>query len=362
MINQNNKIFLLVASLLSIVAFVSCSQKSAATIVIRGDKIYDKNNSYGNRKYQDYLAKKTKIITPRVNEVEVIAGDTVYSISRSHDVSIRDLVSQNNLNPPYNLKIGSKIVIPKARQYQVVTGDTLYSIARSYGMSVNDLIKLNKMSEPYVIRVGSQLQISDNNLIVSGKADANSLEKRKELAKPKEADQVLVVDLKDQKISKKLKSDDPIVVEKNNQFIWPAKGSVISNFGPKTGGLYNDGINIRGKIGDPVKSTEEGVVAYVGNELRGYGNLIIIKHPGGWISAYAHLNKAKVVRGDKVKKGDIIAEIGSTGNVNSPQLYFGIRKGKDAVNPEIYLADAKGKQSTGDDVGKVVKMRLKKDS
>ena len=79
-------------------------------------------------------------------------------------------------------------------------------------------------------------------------------------------------------------------------------------------------------------------MAYVGNELKGYGNLIIIKHSGGWITAYAHLSKTLVKRGQKVVKGDQIAEVGSTGNVNSPQLYFGLRKGRDSVNPENYLA------------------------
>jgi murein DD-endopeptidase MepM/ murein hydrolase activator NlpD len=78
-------------------------------------------------------------------------------------------------------------------------------------------------------------------------------------------------------------------------------------------------------------------VAYVGNELKGYGNLLIIKHSGGWITAYAHLSKTAVKRGQKVNKLDTIAEVGSTGNVSSPQLYFGLRKGRDAVNPENYL-------------------------
>ena len=111
----------------------------------------------------------------------------------------------------------------------------------------------------------------------------------------------------------------------------------MSKFGPKPGGLYNDGINIKAKGGDNVKATEDGVVAYVGNELRGYGNLIIIKHSGGWISAYGHLDQTKIKRGIKVKKGQNIATIGSTGNVKSPQLYFGLRKGREAVNPQSYL-------------------------
>ncbi|MFT6077470.1 MAG: murein DD-endopeptidase MepM/ murein hydrolase activator NlpD [Rickettsiales bacterium] len=127
------------------------------------------------------------------------------------------------------------------------------------------------------------------------------------------------------------------VVNKNNRFSWPIRGTIISKFGPKAGGLYNDGINIKAQSGSNIKSTEDGVVAYVGDELRGYGNLIIVKHAGGWISAYGHLSSTKVKRGQNVQKGQIIAKAGSTGNVKSSQLYFGLRKGREAVNPQKHL-------------------------
>ena len=145
---------------------------------------------------------------------------------------------------------------------------------------------------------------------------------------------------KSEKVGAKNNSDkiiEPKIPSKNNHFIFPVKGVVISKFGPKAGGLYNDGINIKAKSGENVRATEDGAVAYVGSELRGYGNLIIIKHSGGWISAYGHLDKTKVKRGSKVKKNESIATVGSTGNVHSPQLYFGLRKGREALNPENYI-------------------------
>ena len=112
---------------------------------------------------------------------------------------------------------------------------------------------------------------------------------------------------------------------------------MLSSFGAKAKGLYNDGINISASRGTPVLAAENGVVAYAGNELRGFGNLLLIKHSGGWVTAYAHNETLLVRRGQKVKKGQVIAKVGSTGAVSSPQLHFELRKGKRAINPEKYL-------------------------
>ncbi|MCW8861524.1 MAG: M23 family metallopeptidase, partial [Rhodospirillales bacterium] len=118
---------------------------------------------------------------------------------------------------------------------------------------------------------------------------------------------------------------------------WPVQGRVISGFGPKAKGLHNDGINIAAPRGTPVRAAEEGVVAYAGNELRGFGNLLLVRHADGWVTAYAHSEKLLVERGDKVSKGQVIARVGSSGTVSSPQLHFELRKGKQAVDPTRYL-------------------------
>ena len=127
----------------------------------------------------------------------------------------------------------------------------------------------------------------------------------------------------------------PVVSGKG--FIWPVNGKVVSSFGAKAEGLRNDGINIAAPEGSPVHAVENGVVAYAGNELRGFGNLLLIKHANGYVSAYAHNADLLVKRGDKVKKGQSIAKVGSTGNVVSPQLHFELRKGKKALNPTKLL-------------------------
>jgi hypothetical protein len=123
-------------------------------------------------------------------------------------------------------------------------------------------------------------------------------------------------------------------------FYWPVKGSVISKFGPKKGGLYNDGINISAKAGAPIKAADGGEVVYAGNELRGYGNMLLIKHNNGYLTAYAHMDDFLVKKGDIITKGQVIAHVGQTGHVTSPQLHFSIRQGRKAIDPEKYLSSS----------------------
>lgn len=117
-------------------------------------------------------------------------------------------------------------------------------------------------------------------------------------------------------------------------FRWPARGRVIAGFSGKGG---NEGINIAVPEGTPIKAAEGGTVAYAGNELKGYGNLVLIRHPNGYVSAYAHNGELKVKRGDAVKRGQVVASSGQTGNVSSPQLHFELRKGASPVDPTPYL-------------------------
>ena len=124
----------------------------------------------------------------------------------------------------------------------------------------------------------------------------------------------------------------------NSAFLWPVRGHVLATYGSRTDGTHNDGINIAAPKGAAVQAADAGVVAYTGNELRGYGNLILVKHPNGWISAYAHCDLILVKRGEKVARGQVIARVGSTGNVSEPQLHFELRRGNHAVDPREVLA------------------------
>lgn len=120
-------------------------------------------------------------------------------------------------------------------------------------------------------------------------------------------------------------------------FRWPVRGRVVAGFGPKSNGEKNEGINLAVPEGTSVKAAEDGVVAYSGNELKGYGNLVLVRHSNGYVTAYAHANELKVKRGETVKRGQIIATAGQTGNVPSPQLHFEVRKGSTPVDPMPYL-------------------------
>jgi murein DD-endopeptidase MepM/ murein hydrolase activator NlpD len=123
-------------------------------------------------------------------------------------------------------------------------------------------------------------------------------------------------------------------------FRWPVKGRVISEYGTKPNGLRNEGINISVPEGTGIRAAEGGIVAYAGNELKGYGNLVLIRHEGGWVTAYAHNRELFVKRGDTVRRGDVIAKAGQTGSVTSPQLHFEVRKGATAVDPMRFLNSA----------------------
>lgn len=123
----------------------------------------------------------------------------------------------------------------------------------------------------------------------------------------------------------------------NDGFIWPVKGKIISGYGAKKDGIYNDGINISAKEGAKVRAAKDGKVIYAGNELKNYGKLVIIKHGNELVTSYAHNKKLHVKKGDTVEQGEVIALVGKTGDVKTPQLHFTLRKGKDAQNPRDYL-------------------------
>ena len=123
-------------------------------------------------------------------------------------------------------------------------------------------------------------------------------------------------------------------------FRWPVRGRIIAGFGARPNGTQNDGINLAVPEGTPIKAADDGVVAYAGNELKGYGNLVLIRHADGYVSAYANASKLLVERGEHVKRGQVIAHAGQTGNVTSPQLHFEIRKGSTPVDPRKFLNGA----------------------
>ncbi|MBM3485180.1 MAG: M23 family metallopeptidase, partial [Alphaproteobacteria bacterium] len=133
---------------------------------------------------------------------------------------------------------------------------------------------------------------------------------------------------------------EPPPARGTGRFAWPVRGKVVLGYGPQTGGLRNDGINIAAPRGTRVRAADAGVVAYAGNELRGFGNLIVIRHADGWMTAYAHNEALNVQKGDAVRRGQTIARVGQTGNVTAPQLHFEVRRGQRPIDPMPYMAGA----------------------
>ncbi len=244
-------------------------------------------------------------------------GDTVYAIARRTGSSVRAIIDQNRLRPPYHLSRGQRIKIPGPLVHVVKKGETVYSISRRYGIDMSTLVRANYIRRPYKIS-------ANQKLIVPGKMAGSAVTATARRTAKKGA-------------AKKPLPPPPRRTGK--QFSWPVKGTVISGFGAKPGGLHNDGINIAVKRGTDVRAAESGVVAYSGNELRGFGNLILLRHGGGWVTAYAHNNRLLVKRGDRIKRAQVIAKSGASGNVKSPQVHFEIRKGSAAVDPRRHLAN-----------------------
>jgi murein DD-endopeptidase MepM/ murein hydrolase activator NlpD len=278
------------------------------------------------------------------------------------------LIKTNNLASPYNLKIGQRIIIPRhgiaaapttvaapatvpARPAQVAAaapayggfhvagpGDTLYKIAQRYRVSVADLAKANRITTRAQVKLGDRLAIPAQHSVRPAPAPAAAVAAPK-LAPPQpQAATAPAVVARPQHAALASPTETPEEAKSGGAvFRWPVRGRIITAFGAKPNGQQNDGINIAVPEGTPVKAAEDGEVAYAGNELKGYGNLILVRHPNGFVTAYAHASELLVKRGDKVKRGQVIAKSGRTGNIASPQLHFEIRKGSTPVDPAPYL-------------------------
>ncbi|MDR1826190.1 MAG: peptidoglycan DD-metalloendopeptidase family protein [Rickettsiales bacterium] len=205
-------------------------------------------------------------------------------------------------------------------EIKVEKGDTAYSLAKKYGMPVGRLAALNDLGEPYTLSIGQTLRVEVAEIVTTKteipKTDASAA----------------------QAAAAKSTAPSPKLERRSSgKFSWPVRGNIISDFGPKRGGLMNDGINIGAPRGTAVGAADNGAVAYAGNELKGMGNLLIIQHSGGWMTVYAHLDDFIVKRGDKVAVGQKIGTVGMTGKVSDPQLHFEIRKGSKALDPKKEL-------------------------
>lgn len=318
-------------------------------------------------KYHSYGTKGSNYAPSEKNPfyATVKKGDTLYELAKSYNTNIRELIDLNDLTPPYHLRVGQRIKMPKPLYHVVQQQDTLYSISRSYEIDLSRLIKANNLQQPYTIFPGQKLRMpSKNDMPTESEYNvaSNNTVKSTSKVEPVKANPQYAVQ------SKALDNTNALAVKKadvagnypvptpksqpsgstvseviasrgrNVKFHWPLRGRVTSSFGPKKGGLYNDGINISAPRGSAIKAAADGKVVYSGNELKGYGNLLLVRHNNGFLTAYAHTQRNLVKKGDFVKQGQVIGYVGATGHVKSPQLHFSIRRGRKAFDPEKFLA------------------------
>jgi murein DD-endopeptidase MepM/ murein hydrolase activator NlpD len=275
------------------------------------------------------------------SQITVAKGDTLYTISRRYDVPLRSIIDANHLDPPFQVAAGTKLDLPQERFHVVKQGDTLYGIARLYGVEVSALASLNRLEPPYGLRAGETLflpaEVEPPDHSPSAVAAAPESAGTPEAPGPKPDNAPGAPAAKPGQpsvaASPPPEPSRPIPARIGKGFDWPVQGKIIEHYGTGPNGTHNDGINIAARAGEPVRAADAGVVAYAGNELRGYGNLVLIKHSGGYMTAYAHNAQLLVKRGQVVKRGQEIAKAGSTGTVDTPQVHFEIRQGTRAIDP-----------------------------
>lgn len=261
----------------------------------------------------------------------VLEGDTLYGVSQRYQLPMRSIITVNHLSPPYSLSVGFRMKLPPPNDYKVKEGDNLYKVSRIFDVSMNQIARLNNLREPYALQVGQTLRIPSPGG-QSARVQKVSVPSSGSAIKP------------DKKTIKKASIPRPKSIQKppklssnSGKFLRPVEGRVISSYGPKKGGLHNDGVNIQAPRGAPVRTAENGVVVYVGDDLKGYGNLVLVRHEKQIMSAYAHLDKTTVKRGQVLKRGQTLGTVGSSGQVDSPQLHFEVRRGTKAINPDRYI-------------------------
>lgn len=299
--------------------------------------------------------------------IVVRRGDTLWGLSRHHKVDLKTLIETNRLSPPYVLHVGQRLAVPRGDGHVVARGDTIYSIANAYGADPYEMARANRIAPPYRLTVGDRLYVPRSTEVAApqpappaqkrGTVVAESLDSPASGAPSavKPETQVAAPALPtpaaaptaepvthgappgtNATTNASTASLEPAYIP-GSGFLWPVRGKVVSGFGSKAKGLRNDGINIAAPAGAPIRAAQDGVVVYAGNELRGFGNLILVRHDDGYVTAYAHADRLLAQRGDKVRRGQIIARVGSTGSVASPQLHFEIRQGKRAHDPVALL-------------------------
>jgi murein DD-endopeptidase MepM/ murein hydrolase activator NlpD len=314
---------------------------------------------------------------PAGTTIIVGTSDTLDGLARRYHVSPAAILQANGYRGPRALSPGQQLIIPRqtaaapapalaapatrpiaavsaASVHVVNRGDTLLSVARRNHVPVSELARANGLDPQAKLRLGARLTVpAARTAAAASVAQPESVAVAQPVAPPAPVTRMAAAAIGPQQSVRLAQAttkveepaaETPVKAAEATgalpTFRWPVRGKVITSYGAKTNGKANDGINLAVPEGTPVKAAEDGVVAYSGNELKGYGNLVLVRHTNGYVTAYAHASELMVKRGDTIKRGQIIAKSGQSGEVGSPQLHFEIRKGSSPVDPLQFLNGA----------------------
>jgi murein DD-endopeptidase MepM/ murein hydrolase activator NlpD len=314
---------------------------------------------------------------PAGTTIIVGTADTLDSLARHYNVTPAAILQANGYKGPRTLSPGQQLIIPSQAAaaapalsapasksvaavsaapsvHFVNRGDTLLSIAHHNHVPVAELAKANGLDSQAKLKIGSKLTVpgaktaavapaAQPTAVAAGQPAAPAPPATKMAAAtgaPQQSARLAQATTKIEESSAEAPVKAAEATGALPTFRWPVRGKVITSYGAKTNGKANDGINLAVPEGTPIKAAEDGVVAYSGNELKGYGNLVLVRHANGYVTAYAHASELLVKRGDTIKRGQIIAKSGQSGEVGSPQLHFEIRKGSTPVDPLQFLNGA----------------------
>lgn len=262
-------------------------------------------------------------------------GDGLYRIESKTGAGVDQIIAANGLAVPYSLKVGQNLTIPGGLYHRVGRGETGIAIARAYASNWADIVEVNGLTHPYVLREGQRLRLPDAASAVPISTELTPEQRAASFSL--DIDDIVTGGEPALAASTSIAPSYPPAIRQpgafSGSFNWPLSGSLINRFGSFGSGKINDGINIAGALGAPVKSAADGVVVYSGNEIGVFGGLVLVDHGGGWVTAYGHLGQLDVTRGDSVKAGELLGAVGDTGYVSQPQLHFEIRKDRKPIDP-----------------------------
>lgn len=263
----------------------------------------------------------------------VKAGESLYGIARQHHVKVAELQQANGITDPLKVKPGSVLKVPG-------TGGGTGGAAPATASA-----PVAAAPTPAVAPVTAEAPAEPAPRVVQTKPTIINGEKKAALGGP-------ATDVPPAAAAPAPATTTPPVVERQaaatpppaavagaptSKLRWPAHGKIIAGFGQRPDGTHNDGVNLAVPQGTEVHAADAGVVAYAGSELKGYGNLVLVRHDNGWVTAYAHNDEIVVKRGDKVKRGQLVAKAGKSGQVDQPQVHFELRQGSKPVDPTPYM-------------------------